>query len=179
MAKIIICKECGQEKKHKAFGLCRTCYSRRWNQENPEGRKAIVHRFREANPDYHRLYLRRFREANPDYYRRYYQKNKEKHLALCRCYREENPEKRAAFWARHEARKKALPDTLTLEQAEYLFMIGRAMYPGEKLSLDHIVPLSKGGGTTLANIHAIPTSLNCSKHDALPQEIYRQLGLIL
>ena len=78
---------------------------------------------------------------------------------------------------RRKARKKALPDTLTTEQAEHLLVIGRAVYPGEELHLDHIVPLSRDGGTTLANMHAIPARLNQSKNDALPQEIYKQLTL--
>jgi 5-methylcytosine-specific restriction endonuclease McrA len=125
--------------------------------------------------------------------RRYKEENREKILADQRCdyadhreqyrayyrhWQKENPEVGKAKQARREARKRNLPDTLTSEQAEHLLVIGKAMYPGEKLHLDHIVPLSKGGGTTLANMHAIPARLNCSKYDKLPGETYKQGTLI-
>lgn len=83
----------------------------------------------------------------------------------------------AIYSARYQGRKRNLPDTLTAEQAEELLAIGQATYPGKELHLDHVVPLSKGGGTTYANMHAIPARLNLSKRDALPREIYRQLEL--
>jgi len=78
---------------------------------------------------------------------------------------------------REKALKHNLPATLTPDQAELLLMIGRATYPGEELHLDHMVPVSKGGGTTMANTHYIPARLNYSKYDKLPQGAYRQLGL--
>ena len=96
-----------------------------------------------------------------------------------RNWRRKNPEKARLSWARRDARKKALPATLTPAQAERLFAIGQAMYPGEELHLDHVVPLSAGGGFTRANIHAIPAWLNMLKRNALPQEVYRQIKLQL
>ena len=172
-----ICAQCGEEKKHHAKGLCKPCYMRRWCQANPEKVAASCARYREGHREELTAYLRlwekenpasgkgrcrRWREANRDYIRRYAQ---------------ENPEKRVAAQARREARKRNLPDTLTIGQAEHLLAVGQAMYPEEKLELDHIVPLSRGGGTTLANMHAIPASLNNAKQDMLPQELYEQAGL--
>lgn len=127
---------------------------------------------------------------------RYYQENKEQHAGWMRTWwrrnkrrlleyrsrmnrrwRQENPGKERALKARRRARETAVPSTLTPVQAERLLDIGRAMYPGEQLHLDHIVPLSKGGGTTLANMRAIPASLNLSKHDKLPEDVYEQQPL--
>jgi 5-methylcytosine-specific restriction endonuclease McrA len=108
-----------------------------------------------------------------DNHRRYLE-NQEENRARSLAWAKNNPEKKAAKYARREAQKRRLPDTLTIRQAVHLFTIGQAMYPDERLHLDHIVPLSKGGGTTLANMHAIPARLNCSKNDALPQEVYKQ-----
>jgi 5-methylcytosine-specific restriction endonuclease McrA len=132
---------------------------RRWEQENPEKVAARKARYYQKHREEAVVYSRRRQETNPDYQRRYQQ---------------EHPEKVAANNARRAARKQRLPDTLTTEEAEYLFLIGRAVYRTEKLELDHIVPLSKGGGTTRANMHAIPLGLNRSKQNMLPEEIYKQ-----
>ena len=197
MAKIIICADCGEEKKHKAFGLCGACHSRRWYQGHREESIARTRRWQEENREDRLAYMRRWREAHRQdiaaYNRRRYEENPERYVAYAsqwreenpdkaaariRCWQQKNPEKVAVLVARRKARKCNLPDTLTTEQAECLLAIGRAVYPGEKLALDHIVPLSKGGGTTRANMHAIPARLNISKKDKLPQEAYRQVALI-
>ena len=187
--RIIICPGCGEEKEHQGKGLCKPCYVRHyweanrekvlayqrlWARQHPRDRRAYMlvynaeHRddqccWREENPKKCAVSSRRWRQANPDYQHDWNQAN---------------PGKVVATRARRRARRRALPDTLIPEQAEHLLMIGQAMYPGEELQLDHIVPLSKGGGTTLANMHAIPAKLNMLKHDKLPEEIYKQIVLL-
>jgi len=32
----IICSNCGELRKHQAFGLCKKCYMRIWQKEHPE-----------------------------------------------------------------------------------------------------------------------------------------------
>ena len=174
--------ECGEEKPHCAKGLCGACYQQRWRKENPERRAAYdrryyqkhrgrvlarAHCYREAHREEEAANSRRWQKANP-----------EKCRASVRLWAQANPEKIVAKTALRRARKQALPDTLTSKQAEQLFIIGRATYPEQELELDHVVPLSKGGGTTLANMHAIPASLNQGKHNKLPQEVYEQLELV-
>lgn len=181
----VVCAECGREKPHKAKGLCGQCYMRRWQKEHQEERLAYMHRWHQEHQEEQATYYQMHREEKVAYY----QAHREEKLAYVRCYQtkhreekaasdrrwqQENPERVAVNVARRKAFKRSLPDTLTPEQAEQLFAIGRAMYPGEKLALDHIVPLSQGGGTTLANCHYIPAGLNLSKHNALPEEVYRQ-----
>lgn len=168
---LIVCVGCREVREHEALGLCKRCYNRhnmrRWRKENPEKERAIARRSRARCQQQRNAYGRKWREEH-----------RERIKASYSHWRKANPEKRAGIEARRKARKHSLPDTLTSQQAEYLLGIGQAIYPGEKLHLDHIVPLSKGGGTTLANTHAIPASLNMSKGGKLPEEAYGQLELI-
>jgi hypothetical protein len=203
LAEIRICTDCG-EKPFYAKGLCRPCYDRRYRREHPRDQRAYLRRYHEKNREKHLVqmrhydqehreekraynhqyyldhqeegitYTRRYREEHPDHARRYREDHQEEEIARHRRWAQENPDKCVAKTARRRALKRNLPNTLTPQQAQHLFAIGHAMYPGEELHLDHIVPLDKGGGTTLANMHAIPARLNQSKHDALPQEIYKQ-----
>lgn len=190
MARIIICPDCGAKKRYHALGLCKTCYNRQYMREYmPQYRQEHAGRIR----SYKRSYYAANRENEIACQRRYYMKNREKILAYNRAYsrehreemrlrlrdwRKNNPEREAAIACRQRARRRAVPATLTAEQSERLFAIGRAMYPGEELHLDHFMPLSAGGGTTLANMRAIPAALNLSKHDKLPQEIFEQISFL-
>mgnify|MGYP001582169407 FL=1 len=167
MARLIVCADCGEEKPHEAKGLCRACYMRCWQEEHQEERVA-----------YKCCYHKEHRERKAAYDRHYYQEHRKEKAAKDRRWAKENPEKVAAKFARRKALKRSQPDTLTPEQAEQLFAIGRATYPGEKLHLDHFIPLIAGGGTTLANVHAIPAEMNQSKSDRLPRDIYCQLELV-
>lgn len=181
MARMIVCKECGRRRRLHGRGLCDRCYGnwymREWRKENLERARATDRRRRERDADKIRVrkraYYQRHREEICAYVRRW----REAHPGYNEAYRKQNLKAFALNEARRRARKRLLPDTLTPEQAEQLLAVGHATYPGEKLHLDHIVPLSKGGGTTRANMHAIPASLNQSKRDRLPEEAYQQIGL--
>lgn len=178
---IRVCGECGEERPYQAIGLCHVCYKARYNphyyNEHRQEILAQKRRYYQTNREailakkrlYHgkhrkeRLaYLRHWKNKNPNYMRFWYKKN---------------PEKVLLREARRRAQKRRLPDTLTPAQTDRLLVIGRATYPGEALHLDHIVPLSKGGGTTYANMHAIPRLINIGKKDKLPEEIYQQMIL--
>lgn len=162
MARIIVCANCGEEKPHHGKGLCVSCYHQSWRAKYPEKISA-----------YNKNYYQEHQEEERARRRRYYRENREKELA----YHHRNLEAGRAKRARRQARKLVLPDTLTPQQAEHLMLIGRAIYPDQELHLDHIVPISKGGGTTLANMHAIPANLNLMKAGELPENVYGQLSL--
>jgi len=146
----------------------------------------------EKHKQYHREYNREWmrcwraehseesKAQHRGYMRDWRARDREKNNALQREYsrqwRAKHPEKEARNTQIRRAQKQAVANTLTKQQAQRLFAIGRATHPGEKLHLDHIVPLSKGGGTTLANMQAIPVNINLNKGNKSPQEIYEQLG---
>jgi len=139
--------------------------------------------------------------------RRYYQKNREELLIYQREYcrelsakivkrvnrwRKENPERRKEHGRRYRmkyplkahirkahrrAHELSVLNTLTENESKELFVIGCGTYPNQKLHLDHFVPLSRGGGTTRANVHYIPGEVNSFKGNKLPSEVYGQLQL--
>lgn len=113
---------------------------------------------------------KKYREANKERIaerkREYYENNREKVLEYRRNYAKNNPEKARINKQRRRARKRALPDTLTLEQMNQLgttcVLTGQ-----ENVHLDHIIPISIGhGGTTYENMIPLSAELNLSKHDS-------------
>lgn len=159
----------------------RLAYQREYDRQHRQQKNLRKRRYRKRHKGktliYRRRYYQEHREEELAYKRRYQQEHGEE-IAARKCrWRQENQEQCRASDARYEARKHHLPNTLTTHQAKRLLSMGRAVFPGERLHLDHIIPVSQGGGTTLANMQAIPASLNLSKSNKLPGEAYEQIEL--
>ena len=134
----------------------------------------------------------RYRIQHRDAFRAYQTTYRARHLAECRqretAYKmshEEKERERKARWAREHkdiintstarrrARKKALPATLTAKQWEAIKLVyhHRCAYCGKKcckLQQEHVVPLSKGGPTTMSNIVPACPSCNYAKQTEMP-----------
>jgi len=111
-------------------------------------------------------YYRKNKEKLAESRRKYLSENKEKVSEKKRIYNKQNLEKGRIYTQRRRARKRALPDTLTLEQMNQLgttcFLTGK-----ENVHLDHVIPLVIGhGGTTYENIIPLSAELNVSKQDS-------------
>jgi len=70
----------------------------------------------------------------------------------------------------HSAKKHGVYSDLTYDDVEYLFKLadGHCAYTGEKsdnLSLEHVIPMSRGGTNTLGNILVVDLSANRRKND--------------
>lgn len=88
-------------------------------------------------------------------------------------YAASHPESLRTTRARRRARKKALPATLTTEQWEAIKRAyrNRCAYCSKRprrLTQDHVVPVSKGGGTTPDNIVPACGPCNGRKHAGPP-----------
>ena len=44
MAKVVVCKGCGEEKEHRAKGLCNACYIQEYRKYNPRDRVSDLKR---------------------------------------------------------------------------------------------------------------------------------------
>jgi 5-methylcytosine-specific restriction endonuclease McrA len=137
-------------------------------------------RHRAANREKARECGRRQYAANRDkargQNRRYRETNADKERLRKRHYRIEHPEKSVLYVRRREARKRQLPDTLTLEQWKTAleYWHGCCAYCGNrsnKLTMDHHIALSHAvcPGTVAENIIPACRSCNASKHDS---EVY-------
>ncbi|MEK4031015.1 hypothetical protein MKZ02_21065 [Pseudobacillus sp. FSL P4-0506] len=77
--------------------------------------------------------------------------------------------------AHKTAVKFGVEDTLTLDELRYLFALsgGRCAYTGKfmtKPSVDHYVPLSRGGANAFWNVLIVDWSVNKQKHDTDPSD---------
>jgi 5-methylcytosine-specific restriction endonuclease McrA len=59
------------------------------------------------------------------------------------------------------------------------YLCGTAFVSGDLIELDHVIPLSKGGRTTLANLKWAHRACNRIKHDCTLQELRELLRRIL
>ena len=53
MAKIVKCKECGQDKEHKAFGLCVSCYRRDYYHKHREQEIQKSHKYQVKHKEHY------------------------------------------------------------------------------------------------------------------------------
>ena len=148
---------------------------------DPQPHRDAVARWEEKHPGYHREYYQGHRleyrqrssewdAANPEqahYLRSRWRKaNPEKVKVFSAAYRQRHPEVFVVHAARRRALRRALPATLTTAQWEAIKEAYRyrCAYCGKKpsrLTQDHVVPVTKGGGTTAENI--VPACQQCNR----------------
>lgn len=179
---------------------CKARYARNGDKARDDGRERMT-RWRERNPELarqrHTEDSRRFREANPDYHREWYQRNIEKErarsLAVMRHLRKTRPELGKAVRDRYRARhpelirqrqrenthrRRALMADASPETAACMTQLLKqpCVYCGavENITIDHVIPLSRGGKHEPANLAPACVTCNCSKGAKLPEEWLRQ-----
>lgn len=132
--------------------------------------RACSRRYQRANREARRAYMRQWREANPEYMRQWYEENREAQRVYKRQYRTTKPEVHRAAWHRRRARKLEAPgDGVSAGQwADVLERYGHkclACGATEDLTMDHVVPLAKGGAHDVSNVQPLCHSCNASKQD--------------
>jgi len=145
--------------KNKIGGLspcCKEC-ERKYRQENKERIAEHKRKYRQEN-----------KERIAEHKRKYRQENKERIAEHKRKYRQENKEGDQLNCMRRRARKRQLPDDLTLEQRNAVLghFNSSCALTGctDGIHLDHVIPVSVGhGGTTMQNMIPLRAELNHSK----------------
>ena len=99
-------------------------------------------------------------------YKTHYQENKEEVLARTNAYKKANPDKLLVWHHKRRANKQG---SFTAQEWQDLCARHdyRCLACGEsnvKLTVDHVVPLSKGGMNTIENLQPLCGSCNSSKH---------------
>jgi 5-methylcytosine-specific restriction endonuclease McrA len=135
------------------------------------------------------------REKQVEYNKKYYQENREKfkenywdnreeRLEHVKRYERENREKVRVNGERKRARKRNAPvNDFTSKQWKLLILFYESccVYCGSRqtrITMDHIIPLSKGGSHTLSNILPCCLSCNSQKHNGPPLPVKRPLFLL-
>jgi hypothetical protein len=155
-------------------------YRRRWVEDNPEKNRASYIRWRESNPDQAREHSRRWRKANPD-------KCREK----CRRRRKANPDwhrdqtRLRKAWKRAARRQALHPVTRAQIDARFAIWGNRCAFCGadathqrnhgrQRLTVEHVLALTKGGLDEASNIIPACTACNSSKNNSPIEDWYRQ-----
>lgn len=146
------CKECQRPKQNEAA-------------ERHRRRKGMKPRTKLSNEEQ----AKRQRDAS----RRHYKKHAKKERARTKAWRQANPTKQRFMEKRRRALKRNAIGSHTFAQWERLKHEYGKMCPycqrcesdEIKLTQDHIIPLSKGGGDYIENIQPLCFSCNASKSD--------------
>lgn len=106
---------------------------------------------------------------------RYHCKKCERELARWRMQRFDNKIRTAWRDAKKQAKKHGVEDTLTLDEVAYIFALsgGRCAYTGKfavKPTLEHIIPMSRGGANAAWNVIVVDYAQNISKNDTDPSD---------
>jgi 5-methylcytosine-specific restriction endonuclease McrA len=183
------CKSCGESKpldeyhnekrgKYGKRSVCKVCYNAKSKayRESPQGQattKAYREKWYEENPDYNRRYYEENREhinelnrqwkiANPDYMPEYLAKYLPEYM--------QKPEVKERYRVQAHNRRNRLVGELPKDCLSKLIRrYGEAcMNPqcgGEDsiLTIDHVVPVSKGGANTMENVQILCYTCNRRK----------------
>lgn len=151
---------------------------RKWDRENPEKRRASCRKWNHNNPDKINANSRKWRHNNPDKVRakskQWHHANPDKVRAGIKQWQRANPDKVRANKQKRRARlaNAVMNDFTAAQWREMLDAYGhRCVYCGRKmqrLEQDHIIPLSKGGNHTKANIVPACRSCNSKKGTGAP-----------
>lgn len=189
-----ICTQCGKEKllteyrtdKRASNGHrseCAECtrkYTREWRQCNIEKVRAYHRRWYKENKDTAQDYMQKWREKNPNYDRQQAQAwaiaHPEQRKETQRAYFERTREAHRQRERTYRARKRnATIETITEEGWMQIILSydSCCVYCGHKCespSMDHIVPISKGGSHSYDNIVPACLECNCKKGARTPKE---------
>lgn len=166
-------------------------------------RKANAEKLSNYSKEYrasHASYVAEYRKKNALYYKehhkQYYQKNKDRILEYDREYRKNNPEKIASYpssqkeqklirYRNRRARINKSNGTHTLEEVKNLLLLQRSKCAVCKVSIssgyhvDHVVPISKGGGNDILNLQLLCPNCNLRKGAQDPIDFMQSRGKLL
>lgn len=150
---------------------CKRCGTSEWYDDSTckECKRRAGKRWRENNPGKERAAQRKYREKNP-----------EKVRAAKRNWREKNPEKARAKIRRYRARKNNAPgDGVTAKQWKRILKRygNKCLRCGTKedITMDHVVPLVRGGAHDPSNVQPLCFNCNSGKRDKIRD--YRKKGI--
>jgi 5-methylcytosine-specific restriction endonuclease McrA len=113
-----------------------------------------------------------------------YQENRDERLVKGREWRKQNPDKVRVHSSNAKARRKKAPGHHTVDDIAAITKAqkGRCAACGKKtkrLTVDHIIPLKKGGSNWPKNLQMLCATCNGSKNAKDPEAFMREKGFLL
>jgi len=156
------CKHCADERSRKYYESHAEeikINARTWKQENADRKKELDRRWQIEN-----------KERSNGHKQRWLRDNREKAKEAAKRWRQRNPDKKIAIEENRRARKQKAGGSFTA--AEWRDLVqhygNKCLNCGRvdvQLTVDHIVPISKGGGSDIENIQCLCLQCNSSKGD--------------
>lgn len=164
------------DNKRKRRNVCAKCeneYARKWHSSNREARIGKMREWRTLNKEKFllskRSYNIRNREKLAEKSRKRYWSNPEKYRDISNQYRKSHLREHADAVRLRTHRKRANGGSFTIEQWEFLCNKYKnkclCCKRKRKLTIDHIVPISRGGKDCIENIQPLCGTCNSIKHD--------------
>lgn len=151
---------------------------KRYREDNKETRKEYRKQYYKDNQEAIKQYLKDNKEKISERNKQYQKNNKEILKEHHKQYCKEHRDICNMITQRYKARKKILPNTLTVEQWDSVkhYFNNRCAYCGEEepLTQEHFIALSNGGEYTHNNIVPACQSCNSSKGAKAFEEWYPQ-----
>jgi 5-methylcytosine-specific restriction endonuclease McrA len=115
---------------------------------------------------------RQYREEYPETHRVWSQKNRARIKSIANLWRKNNPDRVSGYNRTTKARRMSVEGKITAREwndlkarYNYTCLRCRQQEPEIKLTLDHVLPLVKGGKNVIENAQPLCLSCNCSKKD--------------
>lgn len=123
-----------------------TARKKQWIAANRERHYAVAEAWRRRNPETVKAAAKRRREANPELHRQY--------------------------WRARQARKRGNESFVVLprEVQRLLRSVCVACGSGDRIEIDHVIPVSRGGRESIGNMQPLCRSCNASKGNKLMSE---------
>lgn len=159
---------------HGIASYCKKCCAKnkkQYKEENKEKVRESDKKHREANKEHYSNLAKQWREDNRDHIRKQYEEKREYILQRQSEYYQKNKEKvDERHRDRYYLRKCIINEvsgTKTMKTFYERFgkVCGFTGLPLKIESLEHLLPISKGGGNTWGNLYPVENSLNASKRD--------------
>ena len=153
---------------------CKACLNASraaWKKANPEKNAASRAAWRKANPEKNAANNAAWRKANPEKHAansaKWYAANPEKNAARNAAWRKANPEKEIAKRHRRRAREASNGVNLVTatETAAIIAQPCMACDAPAPSTVEHLIPINRGGAHTIGNLAPLCKPCNSSKND--------------
>lgn len=164
-------------RKNRAY---QTQWKAEWRKKNPDKEREILQRYREKNAEVCKARQRAKYQKNKakvaEKGAERYEREKVKILATQKAWREKNRGVRKALEHKRRAKKRGNGGAHTFADVDWLLTAQGGLCAGcriditEKYTVDHIIPLCRGGTDNADNLQLMCKTCNCSKKDKTMDE---------